>query len=135
MLEEGDELVDVALVGDDRTEVVLATHAGQAVRFPLSEVRPTGRATFGVIGIRLSEEHDDAVVALAPVSDRYPDLLTLTTTGYGKRSPTDDYRETRRGAKGVRTIRTGGRNGAVVAVLPTSDHSEVLVTTQRGVTI
>ncbi|EQD27961.1 DNA gyrase subunit A, partial [mine drainage metagenome] len=48
LLEEGDELVDVALVGDDRTEVVLATHAGQAVRFPLSEVRPTGRATFGV---------------------------------------------------------------------------------------
>ncbi|MFG1530701.1 MAG: DNA gyrase subunit A, partial [Thermoplasmata archaeon] len=107
LLEEGDELVDVALVGDERSEVVLATHAGQAVRFPLSEVRPTGRATFGVIGIRLSDEHDDGVVALAPVSDRFPDLLTLTTTGYGKRSPTDDYRETRRGAKGVRTIRTG----------------------------
>jgi DNA gyrase subunit A len=135
LLEEGDELVDVALVGDERSEVVLATHAGQAVRFPLSEVRPTGRATFGVIGIRLSDEHDDGVVALAPVSDRFPDLLTLTTTGYGKRSPTDDYRETRRGAKGVRTIRTGGRNGSVVAVLPTTDTTEILVTTERGVTI
>jgi DNA gyrase subunit A len=135
LLEEGDELVDVALVGDERSEVVLATHAGQAVRFPLSEVRPTGRATFGVIGIRLSEADDDGVVALAPVSDRFPDLLTLTTTGYGKRSPTDDYRETRRGAKGVRTIRTGGRNGAVVAVLPTTDASEILVTTERGITI
>ncbi len=135
LLEEGDELVDVALVADERSEVVLATQAGQAVRFPLSEVRPTGRATYGVIGIRRSEAHDDGVVALAPVSDRFPDLLTLTTTGYGKRSPTDDYRETRRGAKGVRTIRTGGRNGSVVAVLPTADTSEILVTTQRGVTI
>ncbi|MHB1435334.1 MAG: DNA gyrase subunit A [Thermoplasmata archaeon] len=135
LLEEGDELIDVALVGGESSEVVLATHAGQAVRFPLSQVRPTGRATFGVIGIRLSEEHDDGVVALAPVSDRFPDLLTLTTTGYGKRSPTDDYRETKRGAKGVRTIRTGGRNGSVVAVLPTTDTSEVLVTTQRGITI
>jgi len=135
LLEEGDELVDVALVDSENTEVVLATHAGQAVRFPLSEVRPTGRATYGVIGIRLSEEHDDGVVALAPVSERFPDLLTLTTTGFGKRSPTDDYRETRRGAKGVRTIRTGGRNGSVVAVLPTTDSSEVLVTTEQGVTI
>ena len=75
------------------------------------------------------------MVAMAPVSARYPTLLTLTTTGYGKRSPTEDYRETRRGAKGVRTIRTGGRNGDVVAVLPTTDGSEVLVTTQRGITI
>ena len=72
---------------------------------------------------------------MAPASDRFPMLLSLTTTGYGKRSPTADYRETRRGAKGVRTIRTGGRNGAVVAVLPTTDAAELLVTTQGGLTI
>jgi DNA gyrase subunit A len=135
LLEEGDELVDVAHVTDEATEMVLATYAGQLVRFPVSEVRPMGRATYGVIGVRLSDEKDDRLVAMAPVSARFPTLLSITTTGYGKRSPTDDYRETRRGAKGVRTIRTGGRNGGVVAVLPTTDASEVLVTTQRGVTI
>jgi DNA gyrase subunit A len=135
LLEEGDELVDVALVTSEATEVVLATLAGQLVRFPLSEVRPMGRATYGVIGVRLSEAKDDRVVAMAPVSDRFPMLLSLTTTGFGKRSPTADYRRTRRGAKGVRTIKTGGRNGSVVAVLPTTDASEVLVTTERGITI
>ncbi len=135
LLEEGDELVDVALVTDEATEILLATQAGQLVRFPLSEVRAMGRATYGVIGVRLSEEKGDRVVAMAPASARFPTLLSLTTTGYGKRSPTDDYRRTKRGAKGVRTIKTGGRNGSVVAVLPTTDSSEVLVTTERGITI
>jgi DNA gyrase subunit A len=135
LLEEGDELVDVVLVTSEATEVVLATLAGQLVRFPLSEVRPMGRATYGVIGVRLSAAKEDRVVAMAIVSDRFPMLLSLTTTGYGKRSPTQDYRRTRRGAKGVRTIKTGGRNGSVVAVLPTTDASEVLVTTQHGITI
>jgi DNA gyrase subunit A len=135
LLETGDELVDVTFVEAEATELLLATHAGQLVRFPVSEVRPMGRATHGVIGVRLSEEKGDRVVALAPVSPKFPTLLSVTTTGFGKRSPTDDYRRTRRGAKGVRTIRTGGRNGSVVAVLPTTDTSEVLVTTQHGVTI
>ncbi len=135
LLEEGDELVDVLAVADEATEILLATYGGQLVRFPLSEVRPMGRATYGVIGVRLGEEKDDRVVAMSVVSPKYPTLLSLTTTGYGKRSPTDDYRRTRRGAKGVRTIRTGGRNGGVVAVLPTTDASEVLVTTQGGITI
>jgi len=135
LLEEGDELVDVVLVTNEATEMVLATLAGQLVRFPLSEVRPMGRATYGVIGVRLSESKEDKVVAMAPVDDRFPMLLSLTTTGYGKRSPTADYRRTRRGAKGVRTIKTGGRNGSVVAVLPTTDASEALVTTEHGITI
>ncbi len=135
LLEEGDELVDVSLVTGGTTELVLATQAGQLVRFLLSELRPMGRATYGVIGVRLSDGKDDHVVAMAPVSERFPMLLSLTTTGYGKRSPTADYRRTRRGAKGVRTIKTGGRNGTVVAVLPTTDTSEVLVTTQHGITI
>ncbi len=135
LLEEGDELVDVALLTGETSETVLATRSGQLVRFPVGEIRPTGRATYGVIGVRLSEEKGDRVVAMAPVDARFPDLLTITSTGFGKRSPVDDYRETKRGAHGVRTIRTGGRNGEVVAVLPTSEASEVLVTTQRGIAI
>ncbi|MCI4349340.1 MAG: DNA gyrase subunit A [Thermoplasmata archaeon] len=135
LLEEEDELIGVALVTDERAEAVLATSSGQLVRFPISEVREMGRAAYGVIGVRLSKEKGDRVVAMAPVDARFPDLLTITSTGFGKRSPVDDYRETRRGAKGVRTIRTGGRNGEVVAVLPTNESSEVLVTTQRGITI
>ena len=135
LLEEGDELVDVAFIDNPEVEVILATRAGQLVRFRLSDVRPMGRATYGVIGVRLSGEKDDHVVMMAPVSDQYPYLLSLTTAGYGKRTPIDEYRRTQRGAKGVRTIATGGRNGSVVAVLPATDDSEVLVTTQGGITI
>jgi DNA gyrase subunit A len=135
LLEEGDELIGVAFITDEATEIVLATRAGQAVRFPLAEVRTMGRATYGVIGVRLSEEKGDQVVMMTPVGANTPSLLTLTSTGFGKRSPTDDYRRTRRGAKGVKTIRTGGRNGNVVAVLPSKDDAELLVTTQRGITI
>ncbi len=135
LLEEGDELVGVATVTGEATEVLIATHAGQLVRFALGEVRPMGRATYGVIGVRLSDEKDDHVVAMAPVSARYPNLLSITSTGFGKQSPVEDYRKTARGAKGVRTIKTGGRNGSVVAVLPTTDSSELLVTTKNGVTI
>ncbi len=78
-LEEGDELVGVALVTDESTEVLLATRAGQLVRFPLAEVRPMGRATYGVIGVRLSHAKDDRVVAMAPVSPKFPTLLSLTS--------------------------------------------------------
>jgi DNA gyrase subunit A len=135
LLEEGDELVDVATVSGEETEILVATAGGQLVRFALSEVRPTGRATFGVIGVRLSEEKDDHVVAMSPVSPKYPSLLSLTSTGFGKQTPVNDYRKTARGAHGVRTIKTGGRNGSVVAVLPATDASELLVTTKAGVTI
>jgi DNA gyrase subunit A len=135
LLEEGDELVGVALLTDEATEILLATRAGQLVRFPVSEVRDMGRASYGVIGVRLSDEEGDRVVAMAPVSPKYPTLLSITSKGYGKRSLTESYRRTRRGAKGVVTIKTGERNGHVVTVLPTTDASELLVTTQNGITI
>ena len=134
-LEEGDALVDVAMIGDERSQVILATRAGQLVRFQFAEVRSMGRATFGVIGVRLSGDKDDHVVAMAPVTRDLPYLLSLTSTGFGKRSATEEYRETHRGAAGVRTIKTGGRNGSVIAVLPVRDDSEVLVTTEGGITI
>ena len=135
LLEEGDELVDVTFVDDPNVEVIMATQAGQLVRFQLSDVRPMGRATFGVIGVRLSDEKGDHVVMMSPVRPEYPFLLSLSSAGFGKRTPINEYRRTQRGAKGVRTIATGGRNGTVVAVLPVTEDAEVLVTTQRGITI
>ncbi|MCI4327920.1 MAG: DNA gyrase subunit A, partial [Thermoplasmata archaeon] len=135
LLDEGDQLVDVALVAPEDKEVILATHSGQLVRFPIAEVRGMGRSTYGVIGARLSDPKSDYIVTMAPVRGERPFLLTITSTGFGKRSLTTDYRETKRGAKGVRTIRTGGRNGGVVAVLPVREDDEILVTTQGGITI
>ncbi len=133
LLEEGDELVDVALT-DGGSEVLLATREGQVVRFAERRVRTTGRATYGVRGLKL-KGREDRVVAMTPVSRQFPSLLTVTSTGFGKRSPVEDYRLTGRGASGVIGIKTGGRNGHVVTVLPVTGDDEVLLTTQKGITL
>jgi DNA gyrase subunit A len=133
LLKEGDELVDVALT-DGGSEILLATREGQVVRFAEREIRTTGRGTYGVRGLRL-KGREDRVVAMAPVSSQFPSLLTVTSTGFGKRSPVGDYRLTGRGASGVIGIKTGGRNGHVVTVLPVTPDDEILITTQKGITI
>jgi DNA gyrase subunit A len=131
LLEEKDELVDVAHTGGE-SEIILATRNGQLVRFAEKEVRVTGRHSYGVIGIRLKGA-DDSVVSMGVVTETHPALLTLTSTGFGKRSLLSDYRFTRRGAQGVITIKTGGRNGKVVAAIPVADDDEVMVMTQKGI--
>ncbi|EQD57374.1 DNA gyrase subunit A, partial [mine drainage metagenome] len=104
------------------------------VRFAERRVRTTGRATYGVRGLKL-KGREDRVVAMTPVSRQFPSLLTVTSTGFGKRSPVEDYRLTGRGASGVIGIKTGGRNGHVVTVLPVTGDDEVLLTTQKGITL
>ncbi len=130
-LEDGDEVVDTALT-DGSKEVVLATKKGNATRFPETQVRSTGRATFGVRGIRLRK--GDEVVSMAIVEEKDV-LLSVTEKGYGKRSLVGDYRKIRRGGKGVITIRTVERTGDVVTVLPVGDDDEIIVTSVRGMVI
>ncbi len=130
-LDDGDELVGVAIT-DGTKEVVLATKLGYAGRFNEADVRPTGRATYGVKGVTLRE--GDEVVSMAIV-DPTDHLLTVTERGYGKRSLVKDYRKTRRGGKGVITIKTGGRNGNVLSVLSVADDDELMFTSVKGMII
>ena len=131
-LEEGDELMGVELSDGTKT-VMIATAGGQACRFNEKELRPMGRATKGVIGIRLKNKKD-AVVALTVV-DITGSLFTITENGFGKRSPIDEYRMTHRGSKGVRTIVTNERNGNVVFVSQVTDENELIITTEHGMTV
>jgi len=131
-LEEGDELMGVELSDGTKT-VMIATAGGQACRFNEKELRPMGRATRGVIGIRLKNKKD-AVVALTVV-DITGSLFTITENGFGKRSPIDEYRMTHRGSKGVRTIVTNERNGNVVFVSQVTDENELIITTEHGMTV
>jgi len=127
-LEGGDELIETALTDGDE-QIILATRCGQAVRFNESDVRSTGRDTMGVKGMTLSS--DDSVVSMAVVrpGDK---LLTVTENGYGKISEVDDYRRTRRGAKGVITIKTDERNGKVVSVRKVVNGDQLMVTSKQG---
>ncbi|MCX6671003.1 MAG: DNA gyrase subunit A, partial [Euryarchaeota archaeon] len=131
-LEEGDELMSVELSDGTKT-VMIATAGGQACRFNERELRPMGRATHGVIGIRLKNKKD-AVVAMTVV-DITGSLFTITENGFGKRSPIDEYRMTHRGSKGVRTIVTNERNGNVVFVSQVNDEKELIITTEHGMTV
>jgi DNA gyrase subunit A len=130
-LDEGDEVVDTTIT-DGSKEVILATRKGLAARFAETDVRPTGRATYGVRGIRLRK--DDEVVSMAVV-DPKDHLLTVTENGYGKRSLVEDYRKIHRGGKGVITIKTGGRNGDVITVKTVEDDNELIVTSVHGMVI
>lgn len=136
-IDDGDEVVEVAIT-DGTKEIILSTRKGLAARFDETDVRPTGRATYGVRGIRLQK--GDEVVSMAIV-DPDDQLLTVTENGFGKRSKVWDrekdqgYRKIRRGGKGVITIKTGGRNGDVVAVKAVKDDDELIITSVRGMVI
>jgi len=131
-LRDNDELVRVAMT-DGSQEIILASKKGQAVRFSENDVRTVSRHSIGVKGMTLAA--DDDVVSMAIVSSEEDSLLTITENGYGKRSLVGDYRKTKRGAKGVMTIRTNERNGNVVKVREVTDDHELIVTSQSGMVI
>lgn len=129
-LNEGDELLTVKrLEGDEK--VVLASAEGNAAVFDEKDARAMGRVTAGVIGMRLNE--GDRVVDMEVATGH--DILTVTENGYGKRTPLDRYRVTRRGAKGVRTIITNQRNGQVVAIREVTDDDELMLSSREGMMV
>jgi len=139
-LQDGDELVAVR-IGDGEGDVVLATAHGQAIRFPESEVRDTGRATQGVIGIRL--RRGDRVVSLAVVADptHAPEaagatqLLAISETGFGKRTPVVEYPRQGRGGQGVITLKVTEKTGELVSLWPTQGGEELFVLSEGGILI
>ena len=136
-IEEGDELIAAQLT-DGGSHVLLSTARGMAIRFEESDARPMGRSAYGVKGITL-EEGDEVVSAetIRPPTpgEPPPAVLTVTTNGYGKRSELAEYRVQSRGGKGIITIKTTERNGAVVSALAVFDPEEVMIITNRGMLI
>ncbi|MGH7899440.1 MAG: DNA gyrase C-terminal beta-propeller domain-containing protein, partial [Candidatus Binatia bacterium] len=127
-LEDGDEVIDVRET-DGKRQIILSTRSGQAIRFPETAVRPMGRDTYGVRGITL--EPEDAVVAMAIV-DTEASLLAVSERGFGKRTEMDEYRTTNRGGKGIITMRTTDKTGAVVGVLMVTDEDQIMLITTGG---
>jgi DNA gyrase subunit A len=141
-LQEGDELVAVR-ISDGTGDVVMATAHGQAIRFPEAEVRETGRATQGVIGIRL--RRGDRVVSMAVVQDTPSagsvaetgavQLLAISEFGFGKRTPVPEYPRQGRGGQGVITLRVTDRTGELVALSPVHGSEELFVLSEGGILI
>ena len=127
-IEEGDCLIDAKLTNGDN-EVVLITKKGMSLRFHEEQLRDQGRNTVGVWGIRPGK--NDHVIAIAIV-DPNAMLLVAGENGIGKRTPFDDYRRQSRGGKGIITMKTGEKTGAVVGALTVRDFDEIMLITNKG---
>jgi DNA gyrase subunit A len=138
-LEEGDAVVGVSMVREGQ-QVVLATAKGMAIRFVVDEdsVRPMGRQSYGVIGMRL--EKGDRVVDMSVVDDTAT-LLTVCENGYGKRTSFDEYlrggEPQGRGGSGLKNLSPDliERNGDVIGVKTVTDKDDVICITEKGQTI
>ncbi len=130
-IREKDHLMEAKLT-DGSQEIVLATSFGQAIRFRETEVRDMGRAATGVIGISLSKH--DKVIGMVTVR-KGSTLMVVSEKGYGKRTPIEDYRITRRGGKGIVTMKTTERVGKLISIKEVTDDNDVMIITTKGVVI
>ena len=114
------------------TIVGIASSEGKMVNFPVDEVRPMGRTASGVIGIDL----DDGVEAVGVTAEYEGELvLVVTDKGFGKMTPYSEYRITKRGAKGVSTLKSTDKVGKIVTVRSVSDDDDLMVITNYGIVI
>ncbi|WP_319266670.1 DNA gyrase subunit A [uncultured Draconibacterium sp.] len=132
-IKEGDQLLEARLTNGN-SEVMLAVRSGKAIRFNESIVRAIGRTASGVRGITLGHENDE-VIGMVCVMDENEDILVVAEKGYGKRSKIDDYRVTNRGGKGVKTMNVTEKTGELVAIKSVSDDNDLMIITQKGITI
>ena len=127
-LEEGDEVIGVRMTDGSR-EVILSTRLGQAIRFKEVEARAMGRDTYGVRGMKLDQ--GDELVAVDLVEPGAT-LLAVSENGYGKRTEMDEYRLTRRGGKGIITMKTTDKTGRVIGVRMVTDDDQIMLVTSGG---
>jgi DNA gyrase subunit A len=131
-VEDDDELVAVRFT-DGNQIVFLATHDGMAIRFPEEDVRSMGRPAYGVRGIDLGK--NDYVVGMAVTPKKNGEvhrILSVTESGFGKRTDVEEYRLQTRGGKGVINVKTTSRNGKVVGIHLVDETSELIVISCYG---
>ena len=131
-IREDDQLLAAALT-DGKNEIILGVKSGKAVRFNEQDVRPMGRTATGVKGVTL--ENGDEVVGVVNVGEEKQDILVVSENGFGKRSDLDDYRITKRGAKGVKTLNITDKTGDMVAIMGVVDDEDLMIITKNGLTI
>jgi DNA gyrase subunit A len=130
-LDTGDELVASQLT-NAQGDVILTTKEGKAIRFSESSVRPLGRSTQGVRGIKIAST--DNVIGMDIIGKNEKlDLLTIMENGLGKKTSVDLFRGQSRGGQGVKVAKVTDKTGKVAfsQVIPPSDR-EVIITSKRG---
>lgn len=130
-LREDDELIGVRKTsGQD--DIIIASSGGKAVWFDETEVRPMGRTAAGVRGIFLEE--DEVAIGMEMVTTDQ-EILVVTENGFGKRTSIKEYRKTKRGGKGVKTLTITDKNGTLVAMKAVNGDEDLIIVTNKGVII
>ncbi len=127
-IDDDDGLIGV-VVSNDEQDLMLCSSNGKAIRFAESDARPMGRSTRGVTGMRMAK--GELVISMTLVSDR-ASLLAVSENGFGKRTSVAEYNVQKRGGQGVFTLKTGGRNGAMIGALLVLDEDQVMMMTDTG---
>ena len=132
-LREDDEVIDVRLT-DGEDNVVLVTKMGMSITFDEKNVRPMGRKSQGVIGIRLND--DDEVIGMESIlAGSKATLLAITENGFGKRTELEEYRVQTRGGKGVITYKITPKTGNIVGIRIVDETDDVMLITDTGTII
>lgn len=132
-LKDEDELISVRLT-DGEDNVVLVTKEGMCITFDEKDVRPIGRVSQGVIGIKL--EKDDVVIGMESIlTGSRATLLAITENGFGKRTELDEYRVQARGGKGVITYKITPKTGKLVGIRIATGDEDVMLITDKGTVI
>ena len=129
-LREGDELVDVKLT-NGKSEILLAAANGKAIRFDENDVRPMGRSASGVKGMNVDDSHIIGVTT----NTEGQNILIITEKGYGKMSPLEEYRLSKRGGKGVKTVNITEKNGELVSIKAVEGNEDLMIITNEGIII
>lgn len=131
---EGDTLLEVLLT-NGTNEIMLASKAGKVVRFNEANVRPMGRNASGVRGINLGDEKGNEVVGMIAMLDQLSNVMVVSEKGYGKRSEIEEYRVTKRGGKGVKTINITEKTGNLIAIKDVTDKDGLMIINKSGIII
>ncbi len=130
-LREDDELIEVKTTNNQK-DIILVTKQGQCIRFNEKDVRKTGRASMGVIGMNL-EDNDEIIGMQLNTQGEY--LLIVSEKGMGKRSDMSEFSVQRRGGKGVKCYKITEKTGYVVGVKAVNEENEIMIITTEGIVI
>lgn len=131
---EGDALLEVLLT-NGTNEIMLASKAGKVVRFNEANVRPMGRNASGVRGINIGDEKGNEVIGMIAMPDQLSNVMVVSEKGYGKRSDIEEYRVTKRGGKGVKTINITEKTGNLIAIKDVTDKDGLMIINKSGIII
>lgn len=132
LINDEDELFQVALT-DGEKDIILGASNGKTIRFSESDVRPMGRISAGIRGIKLMP--GERMIGMAIINTDGDEIMIVTEKGFGKRTNVDDFRVQVRGGKGVKALNITTKNGKMAALTTVRGDEDLMIVTDKGLLI